>query len=235
MPHLVPCSLRPTTATFKDANVACRESLQDAFCALAAMIFEAFELVRSELQDYIRAATSTPGFTVEMGSIAAVAGANTNVLLTLVNLEEEQTLKNTSPYQRNASGGYDLKNPPVFLNLYVLITANYDNANYSTALKHLAHVIQCLQGKNHYTVANTPDSAPSNDPRASTLHVTLDLCSLSFEKINQLWGTLGGKQVPFVLYKMRVVEELADKQVGGGGAVLTIEGKVENVNPRSEN
>jgi hypothetical protein len=29
--------------------------------------------------------------------------------------------------------------------------------------------------------------------------------TLSFEQINHLWGSLGGRQMPFVMYKLRLV------------------------------
>jgi Pvc16 N-terminal domain len=195
------------------------------------MIFEAIELIRSELQAYILPFSTTAK--VELGSIANVAGSQSDkILVSLINVEEENTLKNVSPYQRNPTGGFDIKNPPVFLNLYILIAANFnDNQTYETALKLLARVIQCFQAKRTYTVANTPNAIEFADPQATTLHVTMDLYAMSFEKINQLWGTLGGKQVPFACYKMRVVEEQADKQVGGGSAIMTIEtnGQVINI------
>jgi hypothetical protein len=186
------------------------------------MIFEALELIRAELAVYVKPLLTT--FEVELGSIANVAGSEDKILISVVNIEEENALKNISPYQRNAVGGFDIKNPPVFLNLYVLVAVNFSsNATYSTALKLLARVVQCFQGKRIYTIANTPNATLITDPQATTLHVTVDLYSMSFEKVNQLWGTLGGKQVPFACYKMRVVEEQADKQIGGGGVIMTIE------------
>ncbi len=197
------------------------------------MIFEAIELIRTELETYIR--LFAPPTTVDMGGTADMFETTSTgkVILTLVNMEEEQTLKNTSPYYRNALGGFDVKNPPVFLNLFVLITVNH--TTYSTALKILSWAVQCFQGKNHFTLANTPEAMLDTDPQVSSLRVTVDLCSLSFEKVNQLWGTLGGKQLPFVLYKMRVVEEQADKQLNGGGAILNVEGKMEVIKPVAEN
>jgi hypothetical protein len=29
--------------------------------------------------------------------------------------------------------------------------------------------------------------------------------TLTFEQINHLWGSLGGRQIPFVMYKVRMV------------------------------
>ncbi len=37
------------------------------------------------------------------------------------------------------------------------------------------------------------------------LKLNIELYTLTFEQINHLWGSLGGKQVPFAMYKVRLV------------------------------
>lgn len=193
------------------------------------MIFEALELMRAELQTYVQPFSAT--MRVELGSIASVAGnQQDSILVSLINIEEESTLRNVPPpYQRNAAGSLERTQPPVFLNLYVLICANYsDNNTYQSALQWLSRVVQCFQHKNLFNVANTPNTA--NLPaEAANLQVTTEIYSLTFEKLNQLWGTLGGKQVPSVVYKVRVVEEKAESFMGEGSAILTIEGRTAPV------
>ena len=198
------------------------------------MIFEALELIRTELAAYLAPRNAT-AVDVALGSIASVAGSQTDqVLISLVNVEEETSLKNSSPYQRNGTGGFDVVNPPVFLNLFVLIAANFnDNATYATALKRLAWVVQCVQQKSEFTVANTPSATIAEAAVAVRLRVALDLYSLSFEKLNQLWGTLGGKQVPCVLYKARVVEEQADGLLNSGPEIMRVEGRMGTLELRT--
>lgn len=204
------------------------------------MVFEALELIRSELEAYIKPLANLT--TVKLGNIGAVAGTQANaVMIGLVNIEEESALKNTSPYQRNAiTGNFDIQHPPVFMNLYVLISANYSGIDdYETAVKMLSRIVQCFQRKNQFTIANTPSAtslndsgpaAPAIDPRAMLMRVVVDFYSLSFEKLNQLWGTLGGKQVPSVLYKIRIVEEQAEGQIGAGPPIQAIEGRIKSIN-----
>ena len=193
------------------------------------MIFEAIELMRAELQAYILPFSA--GMFVEIGSIANVAGnQHDKILVSLVNVEEETALRNVPPpFQRNAAGNLEIKQPPVFLNLYVIICVNYSTeSNYATALQWLGRVVQCFQRKSFHTVANTPE-AMNISAEAANLRVTTELYSLTFEKLNQLWGTLGGKQVPSVVYKVRVVEEEAETQLSEGSAILRIEGRVAPV------
>lgn len=189
------------------------------------MIFEALELLRSELDTYVKPFLGNTSV-VQFGSPATTSEPG-KILIGLVNTEEEHALKNGSPYQRNAMGGFDLVNPPVFLNLYVLVCATYSTSEtYTTALKSLGRAVQCFQQKNVFSLANSPNATGLLDPQAVGLRVSVELCSLSFERMNQLWGTLGGKQVPFVLYKVRVVEEQAQEPVGSGSAIMTIEGNI---------
>jgi hypothetical protein len=197
------------------------------------MIFEALELIRVELDAYIRSTQTPPnsqGWAVlsSLSNFADIQGDK--ILISLVNIEEETTLKNTSPYYRTPVGGIGVKNPPIFLNLYILIAVKFQD--YTTALKMLAFTIQCFQAKRHFTTANTPTSL--DEALTLTLSVTMDFHSLSFEKINQLWGTLGGKQLPFVCYKMRVIEEVAEKQVLPTGVIMEIQGMVQGVPPTIE-
>ena len=37
-------------------------------------------------------------------------------------------------------------------------------------------------------------------------HIIMDMYPLSFELSNYLWSTLGGKQHPFVCYKVRILK-----------------------------
>jgi len=40
----------------------------------------------------------------------------------------------------------------------------------------------------------------------------MELYTLTFEQLNHLWGSLGGRQVPFAMYKLRLVG-LTDRKI----------------------
>ena len=182
------------------------------------MVFEALELMRTELAAYLQPPRDATAAEVALGSIAGVAGAGPNqVLISLMGVEEDAALRNGSPSQRPAVGGSGAASPPASLSLLVLIGANFaDNATYPTALKRLARTVQCFQQKPVFTAAN----APTDGAAAVRLRVAVNLHSPSFEQLSQLWGTLGGKQVPFVLYNLRVAEEQAGEMPGPGPAIV---------------
>jgi hypothetical protein len=184
------------------------------------MIHEALSLVREELVVYL----SVNGYTLNNAkdivlieniglfeSSASGVNFDDKIILTLVNIEEESTLKNTPFIKRDLSGPARYENPPVFLNLYLLITAcnkSTDDRSYLDALERLSLVIRFFQGRNSFTVATSSGviDITTLDEEILNLRITAELYTLTFEQVNHLWGTLGGKQMPFVMYKLRLVE-----------------------------
>ncbi len=130
---------------------------------------------------------------------ASQGGMSKKVVVTLVNIEEEKTLKNGPHYVRN---GEDVqkRNPAIFINLYILFScADEDHVE---ALKKISRTMMFFQRKNVFT----PQTAAATFPvEAGVEKIILDLFTLNFEQINHLWGIMGGKYLPSVLYKARIV------------------------------
>lgn len=171
------------------------------------MIFDAMRLMQTALQNYILDHEPTLGTNsvVLVDNIAMaeqLGGTNSqlngHVVMSLVNLQEETTLKN-SPYYQVENGQAVYRNPPISLNLFILIAVLHNQ--YDTALRLLSRVIECFHSQTDISVRTTP--APGNI--SHDLHLVPDLYSLSFEQLNHLWGSLGGKQLPSVLYRTRLV------------------------------
>ncbi len=122
-------------------------------------------------------------------------------ILTLVNIEEEKTSRNPENFIR-VNNRIEYRNPKLLLNLYCLFSVNHNS--YDTALQYLSLILQFFQYKNVITARNTPaDNGLALDPRVEKLIV--DLVSMNAEQVNHLWATLGGKYLPSVLYKVRMV------------------------------
>lgn len=195
------------------------------------MIHHALELLRTELDAYIQ---NPAGHEVALGNIASLesnTGSASNllenrVIITMVNIEEESAFKNLPNATKVQNGGIHYANPPVFLNLYLLFTANYlpdgNNTQYYRALQDLSKVIQFFQGKRVFNLSNSPgflNSPTPPDPDVAEIQIILDLYTMTFEQINHLWGSLGGKQLPFVMYKARLVK-LIDRRLTGTGTAI---------------
>ncbi|MBL7828069.1 MAG: DUF4255 domain-containing protein [Saprospiraceae bacterium] len=190
------------------------------------MIDLALALLRDELNEYIR---SIPGNNdpvyVTLGNVSAIEGSNNNslndtILVSLVNIEEESTLKNLRTPPRMIGNRMVYDSAPAHLNLYILFACNFPD-DYNNALIRLSQVIQRFQSKKVFNLQNTVSdtvlaiAADPNDPRhdlVRLLSLALDLYTMTFEQINHLWGSLGGKQIPFGMYKVRLVE-LAEPKV----------------------
>lgn len=182
------------------------------------MISHALTIVVNELETHLAAAyVSSDPTKVNLGNLAEGFGTEKpsvprDILnLSVVNIKEEKTLKNLSNVVRNdvtLTASY--QNPPVFLNLLVLVTATHKN--YTNALLVLSRAIRFFQFKNVLTQDNVaPESlskeAPSNVlDQLESFKLIFDLYSPTIEEVNYLWGTLGGKQYPFVLYMLRLLD-----------------------------
>jgi hypothetical protein len=133
-------------------------------------------------------------------------------ILSLVNIEEDRISRPPENFVRTETRVV-YKNPPIYLNLYVLFAVNRE---YSDSLKWLTYIIQFFQYQNVFTQI----SHPSLDARIEKLIV--DMHSLNFEQVNHLWGTLGGKYLPSVLYKVRQVTIDEEAIISGGSFIQEV-------------
>ncbi len=154
---------------------------------------------------------------VSIGNIAKLdnsADSTDSIQLTLVNIEEEKTLKNGAIYELK-NGAKGKKNPTIYINLYILFSY-VDNKDYYTTLNKISGIIEAVQAKQVFTPENTLSNAPFPE---NVEKIILDLFTLNFEQINHLWGILGGKYQPSVMYKARLIAI----QASNLGPVTTIE------------
>lgn len=124
-----------------------------------------------------------------------------HVVVSVVNIQQESTLRNMAANRQifdNAGLPRGVaRNPGVFLNIYVLIGAN--KAQYNIGLQRISQVISFFQRNPIFTVGEIP-----NLPDHGLEKIIFDLHSTNFEELNQLWGIMGGKYIPSVIYKMRL-------------------------------
>ncbi|MEN6455474.1 MAG: DUF4255 domain-containing protein [Prolixibacteraceae bacterium] len=173
------------------------------------MIYPILKFLTGQLNQYIdlvkKTTDAVPSPVVQLESIVNIEEnklkEKNNLLLFMVNLSEEAAMKNHPGYVTHNRDEAVYKNPPLNLNVYIVITAVM--TNYENELRYLSHILRFFQGKPVFTPQN---SASGIEGLPDNFRIILDLYSLSFEQINYLWSTLGGKQHPFVCYKLRMVE-----------------------------
>lgn len=128
--------------------------------------------------------------------------------LSLINIEEERVFKDQKTTKINEDGIAQHQNPDLKLNLYILISANFQDTtgqesdDYVEGLKQLSYVISFFQAKNVFTIDNSPALADF-DPSIRKLIV--ELYSYSFEQLYNFWTVVGTKYLPSVLYRVRLL------------------------------
>lgn len=168
------------------------------------MIDKSLEILGDELNSYLKKVSKNIGTTtkaVELCPVTKADGATgvpqNTVGLSLVGVEEEKVLKAEITPTRDENGQYRYQNPELRLNLYILIAANFNE--YKSSLENLSAILRHFQSKHVFTRQNTPEMD------ASIKRLQVELYSLTFEQQNHLWGSIGGKYLPSVLYKVRML------------------------------
>jgi hypothetical protein len=129
----------------------------------------------------------------------AAPNTNNKLVVFLTNLE-----KDTVPYRQQIPSEVGamrsvVSSAPLYLNLYVMIAANFSGGNYSEALKLISGAIAYFQ---RFPVFDHQVS-PGLDARIEKL--VLDIENLKIHELSNIWTLLGGKYLPSVLYKVRMV------------------------------
>ncbi|WP_161964378.1 DUF4255 domain-containing protein [Mucilaginibacter endophyticus] len=198
--------------------------LQPTYKHLFIMIYQTLSFLTEQLNNYLKTTDGNSGLSSTFTQLKNVAHLSDdeikgleNVLVTLVNLSEEFTMKNMPNYVRNGDD-INYRNAPMYLNLYVLFSACL-HSSYEKSLIFLSHIVEFFQGKNTFTQQNSPTTKVG----LGDFRLILDIYSPTFEQANYLWSTLGGKQFPYVLYRVRLVEILRDNVTESRGIIKKIE------------
>ncbi|HMQ46516.1 MAG TPA: DUF4255 domain-containing protein [Saprospiraceae bacterium] len=184
------------------------------------MIRDALLFIIGLLNDFINPVMGSTDDQVVPGNIAlldafndsSTQNVNNKIVASIVNIQQEGTLRNL-PNTRTITGEDGLpkgirQSPEIYLNVYVLFAAN--NTNYDNALFYISKVIGFFQQEHVFTPATHPGLNPNIEK------LILDLYSMSFEELNQLWSIMGGKYTPSVMYKMRMlaIQEAEESDAG---------------------
>ncbi len=195
------------------------------------MIYETLQILKEQLDKYL--IDEGMGKIVvlenialwESGSIDAAKIEN-KVVLTLLKMEEETTLRNVPNFKVTA-GKTEYKNPPVHLNLYLIISANCET--YDKSLRSISKTIQFFQGKKIFTSTNTVYNRTNVAfDLLDHFKFVVELFTPGFEELNHIWGTLGGRQMPAVIYRIQLIKLERDKKLSGAPAITNISGTLND-------
>lgn len=170
------------------------------------MIYAAVSHLANQLNHFLRRSFDLTEDVVVLSNIVEQDGTlapniNNKLVVFLVNVEKEAASR------QGSSGGFDRFSssyPPVSLNLYVMVAANFNCSNYAEGLKFLSNAVSFFQRQPIFDHQATPDM----DKRIDKL--ALEIANLSTQDLSSLWGVLSGKYQPSILYKVRMVSFDAD-------------------------
>lgn len=120
------------------------------------------------------------------------------LVLFLVNVEKD------SMAQSKAKPEYDgfrniVPAKPIFLNLHIVLAANFKANHYEESLKYLSKAIGFFQDHSVFDRTSSPDLANGLEK------LIVDIENLGLQELSNLWSFLGCKYVPSVMYKVRTV------------------------------
>ncbi len=153
------------------------------------MIRKILAYYTEKLEEFIQRDFSQPEGVVEVGFIGnGQEGKKNKLIVSLLSLERETSGGITST-RRGREGRVVQIAPVLSFNLYIIIAAIYDEKRYAESLSVLSSALLFIQ------------SMPSFVHENQTY--TIEVVSLSFQELYNIWTSIGGQYYPSVLCKLR--------------------------------
>lgn len=137
------------------------------------------------------------------------SNANEKIVVSLINMEEDTVYKNqpTAFDSGNANllhpyGG----KPTIRLNLYVLFVCNPgdDEMAYVDAMTMLSHIVRYFKTYPAQELSIIDMGTPK------TVNLEIEFFNISLEDSNNMWSNLGGQQMPYGMYCLKLLEIESD-------------------------
>lgn len=110
------------------------------------------------------------------------------MVVCLLSVEKETTGGISAPLRRTEDG-YARMQPPLLLNLNVMLAAVFDERRYTESLSLLADTLRFIQSMPRFEVGGT--------------WYTIEIVNLTLQDQNNAWTLLGGQYYPSVACKIR--------------------------------
>jgi Pvc16 N-terminal domain len=170
-------------------------------------------LVANELDQALRSSIGGGAPLVALSNLtdssgAAIPEAIDRLVVFLVNIEREDVQTRTANAVDMGQQRFASRQPPVYLSLLVMFAANFSGSNYSEALKLISSTVAFFQSKPLFNPLNTPDL----DRGIKQLSLSIE--NLGTTDMSNLWGIFGGRYIPSVMYRLRLVEIDAGQLAG---------------------
>ncbi len=166
------------------------------------MIAHALDFITQQLEDFFKRKTLVRDSFIKLSGLVtpeggiSVTAANT-LVISVVNIAEESSIANRPRVTEH--GGALLKRPvPIYLNVYILISALFKEDQYEEGLHWLSLAINFFQQHACFNAAQV--QMPQGIDKLS-----FELVNLDIDNMGRFWGALGARYQPSVIYKMRML------------------------------
>lgn len=166
------------------------------------MMYTAVKFVVDELNVFLRQKFMTDSDAVLLDRIQEPDGSISpniidKVVVSLVNAQRT-TVQGHAPESASPTGGSArVHSSPLYLNLSILVSASF--IDYAEALKHLSATAVFFQSRKDMTRTSLYDLP------AGIEKLDLQLESTTTQELSNLWGMMGGRHYPCLLYKLRMI------------------------------
>jgi hypothetical protein len=168
------------------------------------MIDRAVTLVAQRLNNHLRQRFGVSDDLVAVTSLTDAEGkpaaaARNRLVVFVTNITHDPMARSVAPRPVAIAGRTPVNPAPIHLNVDLMLASSFDAENYLESLKILSHAVQFFQANPVFDRL----SAPEMD--RSLQQLSLEIHNLDLETSAQLWGTLGGRYLPSIQYRMRTI------------------------------
>ena len=176
------------------------------------MIHAAINHLAMQLNAYLRRTNNLTEDIVVVSSLVEPDGSsaphtNNKLVLFLTNIEKDTMPQRAGSQSLGFDGRALASTQTLYLNLYVMLAANFSGSNYSESLKFISKAIGFFQ------LHPTFDRQSSPDMDSRIEKIILDIENLNIQDLSNIWGLLGGKYMPSVFYRIRMIAMTPDNIV----------------------
>lgn len=166
------------------------------------MIDRALSIIVNRLNQHLATPETAPEDAAVLMDLADSSGpapeAQDKIVVFITNITEDTLARSAS-----RAPGIDMHTQmqrPLSLHIHFVVAANFEPAKYVRALNALSRAVQFFQAYPVFDRSNSPDMANSGIDRLS-----IEMESLGVDSVSQLWGVLGGRYLPSVVYRARTL------------------------------
>ena len=185
-----------------------------------AMIGDILSVFRDRLENLLQNASPQAGQWVLLGGAVARDGGDLHVdsnklVISLVGLQSDVSTGAFEPPRVNKTDWHTFRSPPLYLDVYFMVTANFSEANYEIGLRQLSRVIAYFQQTPIFTHDNAPSLTSDMDK------LVVEFVSLDFAQQSHVMTCMGMKYAPCVFYRARRLPFAAEQISGAAPTILS--------------